>query len=93
MVAHVLELGHQLVPQLLVNNRHLALWRNYEYAEEYKGFVKDGRIFKWKVQGHFVYTPAECFHWRGSFHSLSTGGGASSLPMSRTVPGSSSHFD
>ena len=40
-----------------------------------------------------LYTPAECFHWRGSFHSLSTAGGASSLPMSRTVPGSSSRFD
>ena len=24
VVAHVLELGHQLVPQLLVNNRHLV---------------------------------------------------------------------
>ena len=54
MVAHVLELGYQLVPQLLVNDRHLALWRNYEYAEEYKGFVKGGRIFKWKS-------------WRGLF--------------------------
>ena len=58
MVAHVLELGHQLVPQLLVNNRHLAFRRNYEYADEYaevyKGFVKGGRIFKWKS-------------WRGLF--------------------------
>ena len=44
VVAHVLELGHQLVPQLLVDNRHLALWRNYEYAEEYKGFVKGGNL-------------------------------------------------
>ena len=25
MVAHVLELGHQLVPQLLINHRHLEL--------------------------------------------------------------------
>ena len=58
-----------------------------------KDFVKGGRIFKWKsLRGLFLYTPAECFHWRGSFHSLSTGGGASSLPMSRTVPGSSSRF-
>ena len=44
------------------------------------------------LEGTLLYTPAECFHWRGSFHSLSTGGGASSLPMSRTVPGSSSRF-
>ena len=58
-----------------------------------KALSKVEEFLSGKFKGTFLYTPAECFHWRGSFHSLSTGGGASSLPMSRTVPGSSSRFD
>ena len=57
-----------------------------------KALSKVEESWSGKFKGTFLYTPAECFHWRGSFHSLSTGGGASSLPMSRTVPGSSNHF-